>query len=396
MHRYIYMPYYLDPSIRHQQRFRVAHIEKIRPRKSTTQPMSLRGYSLPLSNDDAQAKRDDDYDSKLKPKSRYGASLGFLNTLRAAQHKLIYLASRYKLITLAVILLVFLLQFTSLEVPFLPSLFKSNDPKVVIILAANEGGGVLKWKLPQEWLVERSLIANKKQYAKKHGYALTIKDMTIKKRYSHEWRELWEKVDILKQTMRQYPKTEWFWWLDLHTYIMEPQISLEAHFLNNLENLTYRSLETFNPLLLPVDTPYTDYTSPIDLIITQDCGGFNLGSFLMRRLDWSEMLLDMWWDPAMYEQMHMKWEHKEQDALETLYTTQPWIRERVGFLPLRKINAFPPGACSEQADDPQFFFKNNDFVVNMAGCEYGRDCWKEMEHYKALSKLLHKPWWKLW
>ena len=24
--------------------------------------------------------------------------------------------------------------------------------------------------------------------------------------------------------------------------------------------------------------------------------------------------------------------------------------------------------------------------MNMAGCEWGRDCWGEMEHYKALSK----------
>lgn len=358
--------------------------------------MSLRGYQLPLTGD-TQHKRDDDYDNKLKPRAGHSSSgMGVVAGLKAVQEKVIYLAHRYKVVTLAVILIVFLSQFTLLKIPYLPSLFRSKDPKVVIILAANEGGGVLKWKLPQEWLVERSLIANKKQYAKRHGYGLTIKDMTIKKRYSHEWRELWEKVDIMKQTMRQYPNTEWFWWLDLHTYIMENQLSLESHFLNDLENLTYRTLETFNPLNLPVDTPYTDFNSPIDMIITQDCGGFNLGSFLMRRLDWSEMLLDIWWDPAMYEQMHMKWEHKEQDALETLYLTQPWIRERVGFLPLRKINAFPPGACSEQADDPQFFFKNNDFVVNMAGCEYGRDCWKEMEHYKALLKKLHKSWWKFW
>lgn len=70
------------------------------------------------------------------------------------------------------------------------------------------------------------------------------------------------------------PQTEWFWWLDLHTYIMEPQISLEQHFLNNLNNATYRSLQTFNPLGLPTDISYVDYSQPIDMIVTQDCGGF--------------------------------------------------------------------------------------------------------------------------
>lgn len=350
------------------------------------------GFSLPYSND--LEKTGEEYSKTFKPNKRHQTPLSnFQQVLNTVGKSVGEVMLRYKRILLVLITLLCLLFFTS--VPFIPH-FNSAGPKVVIILAANEGGGVLKWKSPQEWSVERSSIANKKQYAKQHGYGLTIKDMTIKKRYSHEWRESWEKVDIMKQTMRQFPDTEWFWWLDLHTYIMDPKISLDDHFLLALENATYRNLETFNPLKLQTDIPYVDYNQPIDMIITQDCGGFNLGSFLMRRLSWSEMLLDIWWDPAMYEQMHMQWEHKEQDALETLYSTQPWIRERIGFLPLRKINAFPPGACSDQADDPQYFYQNYDFVINMAGCEYGRDCWGEMEKYKALSKKLHNKWYAFW
>ncbi|KAG2732708.1 hypothetical protein G9P44_003698 [Scheffersomyces stipitis] len=364
--------------------------------------MSNQRFSLPYSKGDGDLENtsgnthnydgDDDNNKTFKPRQK-NAFYRISGTLSGFEARFTNFCIAHKKITLALVTLVFLSFFTS--IPFVPH-WSVSSPKVVIILAANEGGGVLKWKSPQEWSVERSSIANKKNYAKTHGYGLTIKDMTIKKRYSHEWRESWEKVDIMKQTMRQFPDTEWFWWLDLHTYIMEPQISLEEHFLNNLENATYRTLEKFNPLGLATDIPYVDYTQPIDMIITQDCGGFNLGSFLMRRSSWTEMLLDIWWDPAMYEEMHMQWEHKEQDALETLYSSQAWIRERVGFLPLRSINAFPPGACSDQANDPQFFFKDHDFVINMAGCEWGRDCWGEMEHYKALSKKLHNRWWKFW
>lgn len=309
------------------------------------------------------------------------------------KHSLQSFIVKYKILLIILILLICLSAFTS--VPFLPH-FKEKSPNVVIILAANEGGGVLKWKGPQEWSVERSSIANKKAYAKRHGYGLTIKDMTLKKKYSHEWRESWERVDLIKQTMRQYPNSEWFWWTDLHTYIMEPQMSLEQHFLDNLEDETYRTLKDINPLYLPDDLYYVKYDSPIDLVITQDCGGFNLGSFLIRKSEWSEMLLDYWWDPTMYEQKHMEWEHNEQDALESLYSNQPWIRERTAFLPLRKINSFPPGACAEYADDPKYFYKKGDFLVNTAGCQWGRDCWGEMEHYKALSKQLHKVWWKFW
>lgn len=331
---------------------------------------------------------DKDIESNLKYKPNTFKSVFQLSNITRILNK-------YKKIILVVLSIIFLSLFTN--VPLIPHL-KLTGPKVVIILAANEGGGVLKWKGAQEWSIERSSISNKKDYARRHGYGLAIKDMTIKKRYSHEWRESWEKVDILKQAFRQYPSAEWFWWLDLHTYIMEPQISLEQQLFNNIENATNRQLTDFNPLNIKPDMEYVDYTQPIDMIITQDCGGFNLGSFLIRKSEWSQALLDAWWDPVFYEQMHMKWEHKEQDALETLYTKQPWIRERVAFAPLRTINSFPPGACSEQSGDQRYFYseKDRDFVVNMAGCDWGRDCWNEMEHYKSLSKRLQRPWYKFW
>ncbi|KAH3669182.1 hypothetical protein WICMUC_005021 [Wickerhamomyces mucosus] len=328
-------------------------------------------------------------DFKYSPKDKLNQS----NTIIS---QLLYYLNKYKKFVFAIVSLVLISLFTNF--PLIPHL-RLTSPKVVIILAANEGGGVLKWKGAQEWSIERSSIANKKDYAQRHGYDLTIKDMTLKKRYSHEWRESWEKVDILKQAFRQNPNAEWFWWLDLHTYIMEPQLSLEEHIINNLNNLTTRQLNDFNPLNIKLDAPYVDYeNNPIDLVITQDCGGFNLGSFLIRKSKWSETLLDVWWDPVFYEQMHMSWEHKEQDALETLYELLPWVRERIAFLPLRKINSFPQGACSEQSDDPRYFYNEDDrdFVVNMAGCDWGRDCWNEMEHYKAVSKKLQTPWYKFW
>lgn len=269
-----------------------------------------------------------------------------------------------------------------------------KQPKIVIILAANEGGGVLRWKNEQEWAIEKISIANKKAYAKRHGYGLTIKDLTTAKRYSHENRESWQKVDILKQTMREFPDAEWFWWLDLDTFIMEPDRSLDSHIFSRLDKLVDRTLESFNPLGLEVDIPYVDYTEELNLLITQDCGGFNLGSFLIKNTEWSKLLLDMWWDPAAYEQKHMLWEHREQDALETLYANEAWIRSKVGFLPLRMINSFPPGACSEYKGDSRYFYneQSRDFVVNMAGCNFGRDCWGEMSHYATLMSKTNRKW----
>ncbi|CUS24393.1 LAQU0S16e00694g1_1 [Lachancea quebecensis] len=272
----------------------------------------------------------------------------------------------------------------------------SKDPKIVLILAVNDGGGVHKWKGEQEWAIERISIQNKRAYAKRHGYGLTLKDMRTARRYSHEYREGWQKVEVLRQTMREFPNAEWFWWLDLETLIMEPQISLEDHIFKRLDSLSYRMLDKFNPLNLPLDIPYVDYSQPPELLITQDCGGFNLGSFLVKNSKWAHLLLDVWWDPVCYEQKHMMWEHREQDALEALYANQPWIREKTAFLPLRSINAFPPGACSEFSDDPRYFYseEDRDFVVNMAGCAFGRDCWAEIQRYGSLLENHNQKWWR--
>jgi mannan polymerase II complex MNN10 subunit len=34
--------------------------------------------------------------------------------------------------------------------------------------------------------------------------------MSTKKRYAHEWRESWEKVDTIRNAMRKYPNAEWY------------------------------------------------------------------------------------------------------------------------------------------------------------------------------------------
>ncbi|MDI1491315.1 MAG: alpha-1,6-mannosyltransferase [Ramalina farinacea] len=280
--------------------------------------------------------------------------------------------------------------------------------KYVIILAANQGGGVMEWKGPREWAIERDSVKNKKRYAKKWGYELEIVDMSTKKRYAHEWRESWEKVDTIRNCMRKYPKAEWFWWLDLNTFIMEPSYRLQSHIFNDLSKSTYRDINEYNPLNIthPFKVPYLDNVarSPtgnsqpdsVDLIVPQDCGGFNLGSFFIHRSVWTDRLLDIWWDPVGYEQKHMEWEHKEQDALEHLYTNQPWIRSHTAFIPQRKINSFPMGACSDNGVDSRIHYseQERDFVVNMAGCEWGRDCWGEMYNFRELSNKLNRTLWE--
>src|SRR5271156_5152147 len=93
-----------------------------------------------------------------------------------------------------------------------------------------------------------------------------------------------------------------FWWLDLNTFIMEPSYSLQSHIFNNLGKNVYRDINVYNPLNIshPFTDPYLDpislspvgdgEDSSINLVISQDCGGFNLGSFFIKRSAWTDRL----------------------------------------------------------------------------------------------------------
>ncbi|KAN0067807.1 galactosyl transferase GMA12/MNN10 family domain containing protein [Elaphomyces granulatus] len=315
--------------------------------------------------------------------------------------------TRVRLLLVAIVVLVYYLKFWTGVVENYRRTSLGGGKNVVIIVASNIEGGVMEWKGAREWAIERVTLWNKRKYAKRWGHELEIVNLVARKKYAHEWREGWEKADMIREAMRKYPDAEWFWWLDHNTFIMEYSNSLRDHIFKNLASVTYRDINVYNPLNIshPPNHFFLDPRSrspdgdgdpsSINFILSQDCSGFNLGSFFMRRSEWSDRLLDIWWDPVLYEQKHMEWEHKEQDSLEHLYTHQPWIRSGVAFLPQRHINSFPPGACGD-GNDPQIHYKQNDrdFLVNMAGCEFGRDCWAELYQYRELSNWINRTHWE--
>lgn len=166
---------------------------------------------------------------------------------------------------------------------------------------------------------------------------------------------------------------------------------MQDHIFSRLDAISYTDINTYNPANIgPPPFSYPPIKKPpVELILSQDCGGFNLGSFFIRRSPWTERLLDIWWDPVVYEQKHTEWEHNEQNALEYFYEKHPWIRHGVAFLPQRFINSFPPGACGD-GGDPKIHYQedDHDFVVNMAGCQLGRDCLDEMKRFSSQDTQL--------
>lgn len=68
----------------------------------------------------------------------------------------------------------------------------------------------MEWKGAREWAIERDSMRNKKKYVARWGYELEVVDLSTKKRYAHEWRESWEKVDYVRNAFMKYPKAEWY------------------------------------------------------------------------------------------------------------------------------------------------------------------------------------------
>lgn len=87
--------------------------------------------------------------------------------------------------------------------------YLGGGDKFVIVIGSNVGGGVMEWKGAREWAIERDSLRNKKKYVRRFGYNLEIADMKTRKKYAHEWRESWEKVDFIRNAMRKYPHAEW-------------------------------------------------------------------------------------------------------------------------------------------------------------------------------------------
>lgn len=354
--------------------------------------------------------------------------------------------------------------------------------KIYMILGRNQEAGIKNRKRREHWLMEKFSIINKKIYADKHGYELIITSSTplskegkvknlniYQKRYQHESREGWEKFDLIRRVMRENTVNnnpedpteveEWYWYIDMNTLIMEPEISLESLILDHLDTL-YRDMEYFDPNNLYDEQHikekkdfYDEDANSVDLILTQDCKGINLNSFLIRRSHWTNLLLDLLWEPVFYKQMHLKWlsdssgsskygftlnsqEHtdygynndrEEKNCLEFLINTQAWIRSKIGFLPIRVINSLSKDFCEDEDDEissmedligmdqhqkssvdsntnsylsnkHNFHYNetDRDFLVNFMMCERFGNCWDRFRQFSQLNEKLHRSWFSSW
>lgn len=242
-------------------------------------------------------------------------------------------------------------------------------PSEVILLAASDGKGH-NGGIPD--LLEKAK-QNRKEYADLHGYIFNFINIT---RYdlggAHP---VWAKLPAIVDSFNEYPDAQWVWWLDLDAIIMSPQLDLNSHLLSH--TAMYSRLEKGLQLAMggghqtDIYTPKEPDVSQIDIIVAQDHNGLNAGSFFIRRSAFTKWLLDMWSDPAF---INAKWPGQEQDALLKMVVNHKSVRDHVGYVNQRVLNAYPVGGSN-------MGWFTGDLVVHFAGCWVEKRCAVQFEDF---------------
>ncbi|KAF7723310.1 hypothetical protein EC973_002107 [Apophysomyces ossiformis] len=155
--------------------------------------------------------------------------------------------------------------------------------------------------------------ANKRDYAKQHGYAFVARSSEFAQQVLRDNRNVvWGKIDVLQKLL---PKYEWLLWLDMDAVIMNMDKSLE-----NLID-TFRSQYPGGK---------ADFDDTVDIIIARRSSdeAINAGVFLIRNSIWSNNFLR---DLQNIEEWYKKGPYYEEGALKQLIS-QPSNRQHVLLL----------------------------------------------------------------
>jgi mannan polymerase II complex MNN11 subunit len=98
--------------------------------------------------------------------------------------------------------------------------------------------------------------------------------------------------------MTRFPQSPYFLFLDDHTLITNPSLTIEEHLVKKerIESLSITDV----PVVPPDSVIRTLQGVPgdvIDLLLVQDKEGLSVNSFILRGGDWAKYFLDAWFDP---------------------------------------------------------------------------------------------------
>ncbi|KAG5356538.1 Alpha-1,2-galactosyltransferase gmh3 [Yarrowia sp. C11] len=238
----------------------------------------------------------------------------------------------------------------------------------IALLSASNG------KTDNEMAMLELVLPNRQEYCNYHGYICAFVDLnTIDTGKDHV---VWAKMGAIQRVFNEHPEVEWVWWMDTDIFLMNPEIELGEHLLSDralVERLTYA-----RPIRKP-DTSFAGEVYPskenapkaenLNLLLSQDFFGINAGSFFIKRSPWTDMLLDLWYDPVHVEKNYI---FKEQEALNNLIRGHKSILSHTGIYPQRLFNSY-----TGQPNDV-WTYKEGDLALHLAGCNHNNDCEKHL------------------
>ncbi|CAG8446802.1 5459_t:CDS:2 [Funneliformis mosseae] len=194
-------------------------------------------------------------------------------------------------------------------------------------------------------------IKNKIIYADKYGYELVIKGS-------------WENIPILLETMKEYPKSDWLWWMNSNIFISNYSISLSSNVLRNVTQASFADRQ---------------------MLIGYDCHGLSTASFLIRNSPWARDFLE-----TLHNSLLFKDFEDEETAMQMLIDFEAIeVGSKISFVPLRTLNALPFN--HNCGNDEKYVWHKDDFVVNFTGCEEAKeDCEKRFEEILLRTKPVKK------
>ncbi|KAK7518784.1 mannosyltransferase complex component [Phyllosticta citriasiana] len=202
---------------------------------------------------------------------------------------------------------------------------------------------------------------NRQTYADKHGYTsffANTSDYNV-----GEYPRSWAKVPSIRHAMTTHPHSNYFFFLDIDTLIVNNKLSLEEHVMDKkrLEDLMMVGLP-----VVPPDSVIKTFAhlsgDNIDLVLTQDKDNLCHNSMILRRGDWAKFFLDAWYDPLYRSYNFQK---AEGHALEHIVQWHGTILAKLAIVPQRVINSYTRDELGTNADG---MYQDEDFIASFPGC----------------------------
>lgn len=160
--------------------------------------------------------------------------------------------------------------------------------------------------------------------------------------YDHGELIVWNKIPILKEAFARFHKAKRLYWLNIDIIIMTPSINLHGHVLTqaglNKNGAFGKELGRVVGGSSGYTTPTTVDESKVNFDISSDQRAMNAGTFLLRRSDWTDWLLNMWDDPLYIK---ADWVMKENQAWTHMFTNHEIIRNHTAHIAQKGLNSYP-------------------------------------------------------